>query len=193
MELEAPYLLMGLGNPGKQYEKTRHNAGFMVLSAFEELYPPSIIKENKHYRLAQCRVDGSVFWLLKAFTFMNLSGSVLGEVKGKTGLGPANMLVICDNMDLPLGALRLKMGGGSAGQKGLANVISSLGSPNFARLYVGIGRPVAPISVADYVLGRFNANDEELFEKTCGNATLMLTKLATTNFSTLQSTINSLC
>jgi PTH1 family peptidyl-tRNA hydrolase len=191
-EVLPPYLILGLGNPGLTYSRSRHNAGFCVLDLFAELYPAEESRQGKNYSQTKHRINGQLFYLVKPLTYMNLSGSILSELRKKTGCGPDNIIVVCDNMDLPLGRLRLKYGGGSAGQKGLKNIIDNLGSSEFARVYVGIGRPAPPMSVPDYVLGRFPAEEENFFLEVCTKAAELVQKFAFKNWAELQALFNRL-
>ncbi|MCL2519768.1 MAG: aminoacyl-tRNA hydrolase [Spirochaetaceae bacterium] len=187
----AAFLLMGLGNPGPAYHLTRHNAGFCVLDNFAASHEVIKHKTASNYSYTKHLVNGAVFYCVKPLTYMNLSGNILNDIKKKTGLDTENLVVICDNLDLPLGRLRLKQGGGSAGQKGLQNIIERVGTANFARLYVGIGRPQPPFTVVDYVLGRFPPVEEEIFLAGCAGAAHFLAQLNGTNFAEVQAKINA--
>jgi PTH1 family peptidyl-tRNA hydrolase len=133
---------------------TRHNAGFM---AVDELCAKAAISLKKpwlrSYKLGEGRWEGRRLCAAKPLTFMNRSGEVVPRILSRFSLGPENLLVLCDTMDLPPGALRLKMRGSSAGQKGLKSIISFLGTEDFMRIYIGVGRPAPGADVISHVLG----------------------------------------
>ena len=143
-------LIIGLGNPGQKYLNTRHNVGFSVLDAFAGVHNLSFRKKVlKPFEYVE--FNGSM--LIKSLTYMNNSGSVLCYLSNKFN-NPEDLLVVCDNMDLPCGGLRIRKGGGDSGQKGLLSLKNQLGSQNFYRIYIGIGRPQSKDEVNDYVLKR---------------------------------------
>ncbi|MDD4010758.1 MAG: aminoacyl-tRNA hydrolase [Sphaerochaetaceae bacterium] len=150
-------IVFGLGNPGSQYERTRHNAGFMVvdkLAALEE-----VTFRKRCFRLImQARKPGLT--IVKPLTFMNRSGTAAKPYASKSEV----KLIVCDNMDLPIGSLRIKFGGHTAGHKGLTDVTRFLG-PDTIRVYLGVGRPDEGVSVPDHVLSRIPDDLFPLFEK----------------------------
>lgn len=147
------FLFVGLGNPGPAYTETRHNAGFRVIDRLAEKLGVSLRRPFfKKYFFGEGRNGTAGLVLLKPLTYMNLSGTVLPEFM-EARPGPADRLVlVCDNSDLPPGEIRLKTGGGAAGHRGIQSVIQVLGTPDFVRLYVGVGRPEGGGGLADYVL-----------------------------------------
>lgn len=158
-------LLAGLGNPGDEYRETRHNFGFLLLDRILELG-----RERKSMRLTPVQESGDaeVFsatlaggtWLLvKPLTYMNRSGLVVGRYARRFGLPPGQVLVVHDEMDLPLGRIKFKRGGSSAGHNGVESVMAELGSPDFWRLRLGIGRPTDRGGVTDFVLEAFTAEE----------------------------------
>ena len=166
-------LIAGLGNPGREYETTRHNAGFMVIDQLLEHAGPlaSQLSAGPASRnsclLWRCfLVPGAPAWiLLKPQTFMNASGDAVRLVMSWFSIEPGSLLAIHDEMDLPLGALRFKTGGGDAGHKGLKSITRCLGTPDYHRLRLGIGRPEHPDAV-DWVLGRFAPAERDAFGQT---------------------------
>ena len=149
-------LIVGLGNPGEEYDRTRHNAGFMVIDRLLESFPAGRF-EKRH--TAESFVyagsfKGKPLSLQKPLTFMNLSGKAVAPIARKLGLKPEEILVIHDDLDLPVGKMRLKCGGSDGGHNGLKSIIAELGSASFKRLRIGIGRPL-PGQTVDYVLGKF--------------------------------------
>ena len=163
-------LIVGLGNPGAEYAGTRHNAGFDVVDRFLAGHVKSFRERNA--RSGEAREGsfaGEKLIVLKPLTFMNLSGNaVLPVVKGES-LKPSEILVIYDDIDLPVGRMRLRKNGGSAGHNGMKSIIETLGTENFPRLRIGIGTEDAKRD-PDYVLGRFSGKEREIYEALIGKA-----------------------
>ncbi len=147
-------LIVGLGNPGAQYEPTRHNAGFWFLDQLARQANTSFRLETKfHGEVAKGNLGGAQVWLLKPTTFMNRSGQAVGALANYYKIDTVSILVAHDELDVPPGQLRLKQGGGHAGHNGLRDIIAHCGK-DFHRLRIGIGRPQqSGRPVADYVLG----------------------------------------
>ncbi len=146
-------MVFGLGNPGKRYEDSRHNVGFMVVDELARGLGATFRKKLfRSYALAKGSRDGDTLTLVKPLSFMNESGRAVREALRETGAGLAEILVVCDSLDLSPGNCRLKLRGSSGGQKGLASVIRSLGTEEFARLVIGIGRPARKSQVVSHVL-----------------------------------------
>jgi PTH1 family peptidyl-tRNA hydrolase len=153
-------LIVGLGNPGLLYAHSRHNIGFRVVKALarrENL----VLKKNKDAPClsAKARISGEEVLLALPLTWMNLSGLCVGGLVEKHGLSLKNLLIVCDDLDLEFGRMRLRPGGSSAGQRGMQSIINTLGSNEFCRLRVGIGRP-GKIEASRYVLSRFQKKEE---------------------------------
>ena len=148
-------MIVGLGNPGPQYQGTRHNAGFLVVDELARRSGQSF----KKTRLAE-EAKGDLL-LVKPTTFMNLSGQAVQAYMTKLSLKPDQILVVHDDLDLPLGRLRLKLGGGAGGQRGVKDITARVG-PDFARLKVGIGRPPERWTVENWVLSKFRAEEADL-------------------------------
>ena len=144
-------LIVFLGNPGREYRKTRHNAGFIVA---DHMYPSTSWQDKFH---GQYAVEGGMK-LLKPQTYMNLSGTCVGEAASFFRLRPQEILVVHDDLELPFGEIRLQLGGGLQGHNGLRSIKERLGSDQFARLRIGIGRPVHE-GVAQYVLSPFTEDE----------------------------------
>ena len=152
------YLIVGLGNIGDEYAGTRHNAGFMVLDAFAKA--SNIHFEDKRYGfVAETSIKGRKVILLKPSTFMNLSGNAVRYWMNKDNIDLERLLVVVDDLALPLGALRLKPSGSNAGHNGLGNIQSVLGTDRYARLRVGIGNDFPRGMQIQWVLGRFDNED----------------------------------
>ncbi|MDD2724436.1 MAG: aminoacyl-tRNA hydrolase [Methylovulum sp.] len=158
-------LIVGLGNPGRQYEKTRHNAGFLFLDTLLADYRGSWQLEAKFQgSLAECSIAYHKLLLLKPGTFMNRSGQAVGKVARYYKIPPEEILVVHDELDFDVGVVKLKKGGGHAGHNGLRDIIAHLGGNDFYRLRIGIGRPAAGKVVADYVLSEPSKTDWLLLE-----------------------------
>jgi len=155
-------LIVGLGNPGTQYEQTRHNAGFWFVEAIARRHDGSFKSENKfHGEACKVRVEGVEIWLLKPMTFMNKSGQAIAALARFYKISPEEILVAHDELDLPPGDIRLKTGGGHGGHNGLRDTISQLGgSRDFQRLRIGIGHPGHSSQVTGYVLGKAPSNEQ---------------------------------
>ncbi|HEY9593283.1 MAG TPA: aminoacyl-tRNA hydrolase [Spirochaetia bacterium] len=155
-------MVVGLGNPGERYAGTRHNVGFMVVDALAERLGVQFKKKLFHsYLIGKGVHRGTPLHLLKPLTFMNDSGRAVREALREIGAGPGDLLVVCDTLDLPPGAVRLKVRGSSAGQKGLQSIITALGTDEFPRIVLGIGRPAHKGEVVAHVLTTPKKADEE--------------------------------
>lgn len=147
-------LIVGLGNPGPTYARTRHNAGFELVDELARRTGASLRHEGRHQgELARASIAGTDVWLLKPMTYMNLSGQCVRSVAAFYRIAPQSILVAHDELDFPPGVVRLKEGGGAGGHNGLRDIIAQLGDA-FWRLRIGIGHPGDRDAVLDYVLGR---------------------------------------
>lgn len=156
----ATRLVVGLGNPGPRYAHTRHNAGFMVVDAFAARHGVSVDRFGWQALYAELRVGGDRVVLLKPQTYMNLSGESVAPALRWYKCTLQDLIVIYDDMDLPLGRLRLRLAGSSGGHNGMKSLIEHLGSDQFPRIRVGIGRPPAGWAVPDWVLSPFAPEEE---------------------------------
>lgn len=155
------YLIVGLGNIGPDYENTRHNIGFMVLDAFAKA--SNIVFQDKRYGfVAETRLKNRSLVLLKPSTFMNLSGNAVRYWLQKEKIEAENLLVVVDDLALPLGTLRLKSKGSDAGHNGLKHIQQILGTQQYARLRFGIGNDFARGAQVDYVLDEFSDEEKEV-------------------------------
>ena len=157
---KKPFLIVGLGNPGREYRNNRHNIGFMVLDQLAGKLDTSFSKMKMNALMTAVRYKGCRIILLKPQTFMNLSGKAAASFIRFYKLPLENLLVVYDDVDLPFQALRLRPNGGDAGQKGVRSIIQELGTKDFPRLRVGINRPPGRMSVSSYVL--LNFSDQEV-------------------------------
>ena len=154
-------LLAGLGNPGPDYEGTRHNVGFWLADEIARLHGGTFRREAKfHGQVCRVSVAGRDLWLLKPATYMNRSGESVGALCHYLKVTPDELLVAHDELDLPVGAARIKAGGGHAGHNGLRDIVSVLGSSDFLRIRIGIAHPGDRTRVVNYVLGRPSKDDE---------------------------------
>ena len=153
------FLIVGLGNVGSEYEGTRHNTGFMVLDAFAKA-SNIVFEDNRYGFTASTSIKGRKVFLLKPSTFMNLSGNAVRYWLNKENIPVENLLVIVDDLSIPLGEMRLKSSGSGGGHNGLGHIEQILGSQKYARLRVGIGNEFARGMQVEWVLGKYN--DEEM-------------------------------
>ena len=167
------FLIVGLGNPGRQYEHTRHNVGFDVMDAIAEKYNISI-SEKKHKALCgKGVINGVKVVLAKPQTFMNLSGESVESLLSYYKLDPEEeMLVIYDDISLAPGNLRIRKKGSAGGHNGIKNIIAQTGTQNFLRIKVGVGEKPKGWDLADYVLGRFDEDERAAVEEAIGHAVL---------------------
>lgn len=164
--MDSLYLIVGLGNPGSEYTRTRHNAGFMVLGRLAERWRSDWALEKKfNARLARAERGSRRVLLCEPQTFMNASGESVAAVKDFFRVALTRLLVVVDDADLPLGHLRLRPGGSSGGHHGLESVEQHLGSRDYARLRVGIGRQDGAREITRHVLGRFGSTEAALADK----------------------------
>ena len=154
-------VVAGLGNPGPEYSATRHNIGFMVAELFAARAGIALKKKGHQARYGVGRCNGQDLLVLLPQTFMNRSGASVGSVAKTQQLQPADLVVIHDEIDLPFGTLRIKTGGGHGGHNGLRDIRSVLGSGDFVRLRIGVGRPPAGGDVARHVLREFSPAEKK--------------------------------
>ena len=159
-------LIVGLGNPGAEYARTRHNAGFWLVDELARRHGGTFRHEGKHQgELARVRIGGEEVWLLKPMTFMNRSGGPVSSVLNFYKVAPAQMLVAHDEIDLPSGTVRLKDAGGHGGHNGLRDIIAAQGDA-FWRLRIGVGHPGTAKEVVDFVLTHAGKDEQRLIDET---------------------------
>ncbi|MDL2280484.1 aminoacyl-tRNA hydrolase [Selenomonadales bacterium OttesenSCG-928-I06] len=175
-------LIVGLGNPGKEYQNTRHNIGFMAIDKLAAKFNASTWQEKKNYVQAEClSVISEKILLLKPLTYMNLSGDAVQAVMNWYKLSLDDIIVIYDDLDLEIGRIRLRQKGSSAGHKGIESIIYTLNSDVFKRIKIGIGRPSNKnFAINNFVLSKFSSEEESLInealEKTCDAVECILKK-----------------
>ena len=159
-------LIAGLGNPGADYARTRHNVGFWFVDELVRRHGGTFRLESRHQaELARVRIGGAELWLAKPTTYMNLSGTAVGSVAHFYRIAPEEILIAYDELDFPPGKARLRQGGGTAGHNGVTDVVAHLGEA-FWRLRIGIGRPSAKAAGIDRVLSRPTGEEERLIRET---------------------------
>ena len=166
-------LIVGLGNPGDKYEDTRHNAGEWLIARLARRFNVTLNAENKFFgKVGKTLMNGKEIRFLVPTTFMNLSGKAVGALANFYRIKPEEILVLHDELDLPLGSVKLKLGGGHGGHNGLKDIVAALGNNNnFYRLRIGIGHPGHRDLVAGYVLNKPSPSEREALEKALDEAT----------------------
>ncbi len=159
------YLIIGLGNPGSRYQQTRHNIGFMVLEDIAARWEVDIRQKSFDALWNRGKVAGANALLAIPQTYMNLSGNAVRRLQDYFKVDTGNVIVIHDDLDLPFGTVRLKAGGGDAGHKGLKSIVNCLGSADFMRVRMGIGKPAGRTPVEDYVLQKFNQDESDRLQQ----------------------------
>lgn len=160
-------MIVGLGNPGRAYAHTRHNVGFDIVDLFAKRRKVRILNRQSRALVGSFDLCGEQILLVKPQTFMNESGQAVGDLARKHHLSPDDVLVIYDDIDLPLGKLRVRMRGSSGGHKGMKSIIAHLHSDDFPRMRIGVGRAGDAI---DHVLSRFNRKDRVIIDVTIEQA-----------------------
>ncbi|MCR4633009.1 MAG: aminoacyl-tRNA hydrolase [Erysipelotrichaceae bacterium] len=157
-------LIVGLGNPGSEYEKTRHNAGFLLIDRLCEKLPLELDKSKCRARYGIFRYKGERIIVAKPQTYMNLSGEAVVSLMHFYGIDVSDLIVVHDDLDLPVGKLRLRRQGSSGGQKGMGNIIQLLGTSKIDRIRIGISND-KKIDTKDYVLSSFSKEDEKILDE----------------------------
>lgn len=158
-------LIVGLGNPGPQYSETRHNAGFMALDHLAARHNFVFAASKWQADFAKGSLWQKQLFLLKPLTFMNLSGQAVVSCAGFYKLSPAKIIVIHDDLDLPVGRIKIVARGGSGGHNGIRSIMAGIGGADFARIKIGIGRPDLPVPTERYVLSKFSEEERVLLNE----------------------------
>jgi peptidyl-tRNA hydrolase, PTH1 family len=164
------FLIAGLGNPGRDYRDTRHNIGFLLIDRLAERLKIKTVRMEMKAIVRKTNYDNQRLILAKPQTFMNLSGQSVGSLFRYYKVTIDHLLIVYDDIDLPLGSIRLRPGGGAGGQKGMLSIINVLGTESFPRLRLGIGRPPGRMEAANYVLHDFPQDERELLVSTLDRA-----------------------
>lgn len=174
--------IVGLGNPGPEYRETRHNVGQRVVDGLARRIHARFARDGGH-QVASCRWRGEPLYLVKLGSFMNVSGPALLRLCRKLHLGPADLVVVFDDLDLPLGKVRARMKGTAGGHNGVRSLIAALGTSDIRRVKVGIGRPAPPgerrAEVTDHVLSAFEPEELAIVDTACAEAADLALKLVT--------------
>ncbi|WAA09483.1 aminoacyl-tRNA hydrolase [Fervidibacillus albus] len=155
-------LIVGLGNPGRKYEETRHNVGFQVIDELSTRF--NLPLKNSKFRALMEKgvVNGQKVLLMKPLTYMNLSGEAIAPVMNYFDIPASNLLVIYDEMDLPVGKIRLRYKGSAGGHNGVKSIIQHIGTEQFNRIRIGVGKPQPGMSTVNHVLGTFSPSDRQI-------------------------------
>jgi PTH1 family peptidyl-tRNA hydrolase len=175
-------LIVGLGNPESRYAGTRHNIGFDVVDHLARVYGGSFSSGRGNYQFAKIACPGGPLILVKPMTYMNLSGQAVIAAMNFYKIGREDVLVVCDDVNIPLGSIRIRAKGSAGGQNGLKNIILNLGSEEFARLRVGVGQERPPASLSSFVLSKFGEEEKKTVERViavCHDAVLAFASLGT--------------
>jgi PTH1 family peptidyl-tRNA hydrolase len=172
--------IIGLGNPGPEYRDTRHNVGHRVVDRLAGRLHARFGRQTGH-QVAETEWQGERLFLIKPVCFMNVSGAAVARVSRRLGLGPADLVIVFDDLDLPIGTVRTRMKGSAGGHHGVESVITALGTEAIRRVKVGIGRPAPPGQardrVVDHVLSPFYPDEREAIESACARAGDLALKL----------------
>lgn len=185
---DAMKLIVGLGNPGKKYEHTRHNMGFDVIDLFSELAQIDIDKDAFKGLVGRGKVFDEDVYLLKPQTFMNLSGESVREIVSYFKIPKEDIIVIYDDLDLEPGKIRLRLSGSSGGHRGIQNIIEQLGTENIKRIRIGIGKPT--YDTIDYVLGKPLKEEQVLIDEAIKKAVDALKEILKNNFDSAMNKYN---
>lgn len=186
-------LIVGLGNPGRDYAETRHNAGFWFVEEVARKYAGSFKPDRKFQgEAARVCIEGQDVWLLKPETFMNLSGQSVLALMQFYKIPLQNILVVHDDLDLPAGVARLKQGGGHGGHNGLRDIIARCGGNDFARLRLGIGHPGDKSRVTGHVLSKVSVDDQAAINQAIAQALAVLPQVVSGDFSRAMNQLHTL-
>lgn len=165
------YIVVGLGNPGREYENTRHNCGFDAIDKIADKYGCDMKKLRFKSLTGECRISGSKCLLMKPSTFMNLSGQAVVQAMNFYKVEPEQVIVIFDDISLDVGKMRIRQKGSDGGHNGMKNIIYLCGSDKFPRVKLGVGKKPHPeYDLKDWVLGKFSQSDRKLIEEVLDNA-----------------------
>jgi PTH1 family peptidyl-tRNA hydrolase len=171
------YLIVGLGNPGKEYEKTRHNLGFLVIDEMIERYDAVPTNTKLQTKLWTAKLGGATVLIAKPQTFMNLSGNAVAPLARTKNIAPDHIIITHDDLDLEFDKIRVSRGASAGGHNGVQSVIDALGTKDFTRVRIGIGRPVNDQPIEDYVLTRFSAEEKKQLTEIVDKTILEIEKL----------------
>ena len=186
------YIAAGLGNPGKKYENTRHNTGFIAIDKIAEKYGCNINRLKYNALTAECVIAGKKVLLMKPQTFMNLSGEAVTQAMSVYKIPAEKVVIIFDDISLDVGRMRIRRKGSDGGQRGVRSIIGLSGSENFPRIKIGIGeKPHSGWQLSDWVLSRFTKEELETLDKVTDNACKALEYIVSGNIDKAMSEYNS--
>jgi len=171
------YLIAGLGNPGKEYEKTRHNLGFVVVDEMVERYDAASVNTKLQTKLWTAKIAGATVLMAEPQTFMNLSGNAVAPLMRTKKIAADHLVIVHDDLDLPFGEIRVSKNASAAGHNGVQSAIDALGTKNFIRVRLGIGRPTNDQPIEDYVLTRFNIEEKKQLPEIVDKSILEIEKI----------------
>jgi len=187
----AELLVVGLGNPGEEYARTRHNVGAEVVELLAARHGAQLKKGKERARVDQVRVGGKLVALAIPLTYMNDSGESVGKLARRYGVEPEQVVIVHDELDLPVAALKIKSGGGLAGHNGLRSIKAHLHSDAFQRVRIGVGKPVTKERGADHVLNRFGKRERAEIDVTLEQAADAVETIATDGVDTAMNRFNT--
>lgn len=158
-------LIVGLGNPGTRYARSRHNVGFLIVERFARAHTLAFARKRFNAEIAEGTIGDARVMIVKPQSFMNLSGEAVGKLFAFYKIAPHDLIVVYDDLDLPLGKMRMRPQGSAGGHHGMESIIARIGTSDFPRLRVGIGRP-NPDADVDHVLGNFDADEHDVMDET---------------------------
>ena len=185
------YLLVGLGNPGEKYESTRHNIGFSFLDSYSKQIQCPILDTKFDSYYGNFSKDGNKILLLKPQTFMNESGLAVKKAKNFFKINDENIIIIYDDLDLQIGQIKIKMGGGSGGHNGINSIIENIGNNNFSRIRIGIGKPKEKSMTNKYVLSKFTKEEGKIVNNINNLAEDIISAIVFQSISFAMNTFNS--
>lgn len=184
------YLIAGLGNPGPKYAETRHNVGFMALDRLAERHRLDLSRDKFNGQFESGRIGSENVAALKPMTMMNRSGDSVGAAARYYGIEPGDIIVVHDDIDLSLGQVNAKKGGSTGGHNGLKDIANKIGSKDFVRVRIGIGRPDGPQDVTSYVLGRFSSEQLHSIDGALEKAATAVEQIVEKSLQSAQNRIN---
>jgi peptidyl-tRNA hydrolase, PTH1 family len=187
-------LIVGLGNPGKEYSANRHNVGFLCINHLARQHHISLDKKQGKARVGLGTISDNQVILARPQTYMNASGISVAQLLDKYKLSPDDLIVIHDDLDLPIGKIRIRQGSSAGGHNGIKSIIGSLGTQDFIRIRIGISRPqngsAREDTIVDYVLGDFEGDDRKLMDETIKKAGEAVISLLTQDLTTAMNKFN---
>ena len=187
---DAAFLVVGLGNPGPRYSGTRHNVGFSAVGALSRTLGVHLDTKKFGARIGRGRVSGMTVWLSMPLTYMNRSGDSVGPMAGFYRIPPERIVVVHDDIDLPLGSVLIKRGGGHGGHNGLRDISRALGGGGYSRVRIGVVRPEGPMDTADWVLARFAGEEAAEADAAVTRAVEAVLEILTSGLDAAMNTFN---